>query len=334
MGLSFASSSLASEAPTGPPASTKLKWRMRPAKVERPAEVATASQPAPQPVEPASVPQRKREISGRTSRSKTRDAVMQVSTFSDPDPFGDKAAAKPEEKQEAEAAKPIIEDEPTLPKDEMFDSEPSPLPGPSDRLPEDRSSEDAAPRPPSSTAPLPQGDVLEPDSSAPNSALSCDNNRADCMRGIADLQARGITTIKVGLLIEGTEGEDFPCECKLGREFAPAWEGRHFAPVTFAWKATGVCHKPLYFEDVQLERYGHSWNPVLQPVLSGAHFFASVALWPYHMGLTPPHECIYTLGYYRPGSCAPYMIEAFPLSVRAGLSEAFALTGFAFMLWP
>ena len=53
----------------------------------------------------------------------------------------------------------------------------------------------------------------------------------------------------------------------------------------FTWKASGLCHKPLYFEDVQLERYGHSWNPVVQPFMSAAHFFVSVPLLPYKMGL-------------------------------------------------
>ena len=31
---------------------------------------------------------------------------------------------------------------------------------------------------------------------------------------------------------------------------------------------------------------------------------------------------MYTLGYYRPGSCAPYMLDPLPISVRAGLMEA------------
>jgi hypothetical protein len=292
------------------------------------------------------------EISGRTSRAKTRDAVMRVSSFSEPvnDPFGDSAGKKQEE-----ALKPEASAEPTMPKDE-FESEPSPLPAePRDRSLEplekpldssldspleQRPLDDASPLPPSSTpdtfSPNEPYTPSEPNDSsmAPSSALSCESNLADCRRGIADLQARGISTIKVGLLIEGVEGEDFPCECKLGREFSPPFEPRNFSQVVFHWKATGVCHKPLYFEDAQLERYGHSWNPILQPVMSGAHFFASVAFLPYNIGLNHPQECIYTLGYYRPGSCAPYMIEAIPFSWRASITEALALTGFGFMLWP
>jgi hypothetical protein len=77
-------------------------------------------------------------------------------------------------------------------------------------------------------------------------------------------------------------------------------------PVTdFNWAATGMYHKPLYFEEVNLERYGYTMSPVLQPLISGAHFFATIPVLPYKMTTHPPHECYYTLGHYRPGSCAP-----------------------------
>ena len=92
--------------------------------------------------------------------------------------------------------------------------------------------------------------------------------------------------------------------------------------MTYTWTASGLCHKPLYFEDVQLERYGHMAGPWLQPFASGAHFFLTIPMLPYKMGLEPPNECIYALGYYRPGDCAPYMIDPLPLSVRAALFEA------------
>ena len=37
---------------------------------------------------------------------------------------------------------------------------------------------------------------------------------------------------------------------------------RDWTMTTFTWKASGVCHKTTFFEDVQLERYGHSAGPV------------------------------------------------------------------------
>jgi hypothetical protein len=94
-------------------------------------------------------------------------------------------------------------------------------------------------------------------------------------------------------------------------------------------KASALCHKPLYFEDEQLERYGHSFSPCFQPFISGAHFFCTLPVLPYCMGVEPPCECIYALGHYRPGSCAPYMINPVPLSPRGALIEAGVITGAA-----
>jgi hypothetical protein len=151
----------------------------------------------------------------------------------------------------------------------------------------------------------------------------------DCEDMVAAVRADDITTISLDIRTEGEPGEDYPFECGLGRE---RFEPRRWPQVTYLWKASGLCHKPLYFEQVQVERYGHSWPPVVQPLLSGAHFFASVPLLPYKMGLTTPNECIYTLGHYRPGSCAPYMIEAVPFTWRAAAFEAGAWTGGAFAI--
>jgi len=125
------------------------------------------------------------------------------------------------------------------------------------------------------------------------------------------------------------EAGELPKECSLERD---PYTPRSFAMTTFHWKASGLCHKPLYFEDVQLERYGHSWGPYLQPFVSGAHFFVTLPVLPYKMGMYPPHECMYTLGYYRPGNCAPYMLDPIPLSVRGGLAEAGAVLGAVYLI--
>jgi len=123
--------------------------------------------------------------------------------------------------------------------------------------------------------------------------------------------------------------DELPPECTLGEQ---TYEPRTWAPTTFTWKASGLCHKPLYFEDVHLERYGHSWGPYLQPIISGGHFFLTIPVLPYKMGLYPPTECMYTLGYYRPGSCAPYLLDPLPISVRAGLAQAGVATGLVYAL--
>lgn len=123
--------------------------------------------------------------------------------------------------------------------------------------------------------------------------------------------------------ISASQGE-LPQECGLeNRKFQP----RCWASKTYTWTASGLCHKPLYFEDEQLERYGHACGPLLEPLVSTGKFFLRLPLLPYEMGLYPPNECIYTLGVYRAGDCSPYMFDAIPLSVRASLFEAGALTG-------
>ncbi len=130
----------------------------------------------------------------------------------------------------------------------------------------------------------------------------------------------------IGQITYRTEPEpgELPRDCPLREiEFEP----RHWAQTTFLWKASALCHKPLYFEDVHLERYGHSWGPLLQPVMSGAHFFGNVLALPYKAGMYPPQECMYTLGYYRPGSCAPYMLDPIPISVRGAVVAGGIWTG-------
>ena len=121
-------------------------------------------------------------------------------------------------------------------------------------------------------------------------------------------------------------GDAVPKECRLsGEEFFP---DRDFSQICFMWKASALCHKPLYFEEEALERYGHTLvREEFQPIISGAKFFLTVPLLPYKMGLNPPCECVYTLGHYRPGNCAPYMMDPLPLSVRAGLLQAGAVVG-------
>ncbi|MEX0978878.1 MAG: hypothetical protein WDZ48_08510 [Pirellulales bacterium] len=249
-----------------------------------------------------------------------------------------RSASQPTEAKEPAAtdSQPSEAKEPSSPPGELPIPEPSkPAAEPTPATPaEDLFKDDPIPKPPATELPTPSGDLGRGMATVPGGP-GCKDYDKQCRDSIRELQSRDITTVVVGIVIEGTEGEDFPCDCKLGRDFeAPKYVRRNFAPTLFTWKASGTCHKPLYFEDVQLERYGHSWNPVVQPFVSAAHFFVSVPLLPYKMGLNPPNECMYTLGYYRPGNCAPYMFEPIPLSLRGALFEAAGATAFAFWFWP
>ncbi len=121
-----------------------------------------------------------------------------------------------------------------------------------------------------------------------------------------------------------------PQECLIEQA---AYQERSWDHAKVTWKAPNLCHKPLYFEEVNLERYGHTGGPFLQPVISSAHFFANIAVLPYKMGVHAPNECQYALGYYRPGNCAPWIVPPVPLSLRGGLYQAAAMTG-TFLLIP
>jgi hypothetical protein len=128
--------------------------------------------------------------------------------------------------------------------------------------------------------------------------------------------------------IAPSKGE-VPKECPL---FADGCEPRLWCDSLYLWKASCLCHKPLYFEQMALERYGHTCHPFLQPVISGAHFFGTLPILPYKMGVEEPGECVYALGYCRPGDCAPKMLYPLPLSIRGAVYEAAAVTGLVFLI--
>ena len=102
-------------------------------------------------------------------------------------------------------------------------------------------------------------------------------------------------------------------------------------PQAFTWTTPGFYHNPLYFEEINLERYGHSagWR---QPIASGAHFFGTVAFLPYKMGAYPRCETLYTLGHRRPGNCNPHQYQWVPFSWRGILYQGGATVGGAYYL--
>jgi len=151
----------------------------------------------------------------------------------------------------------------------------------------------------------------------------------NCKNEFAKMKSDRIGDIDLSLHVDGNPGEDFPYECIVGFS---KHQPRQWTQITYNWKASGLCHKPLYFEQVQLERYGHSWGPHFQPIMSGLHFFGTIPILPYKMGIRTPTECVYTLGYYRPGSCAPYMIDPVPFTWRAALFQGGFTTGMIFAI--
>lgn len=97
---------------------------------------------------------------------------------------------------------------------------------------------------------------------------------------------------------------------------------RDWMPLSYSWEAPQLKYNPLYFEDVQLERYGNEVC-ILQPFLSGARFYATLPTLPYQMMSEGNSVChtVYDLGHDRPGNCVPYALEVPPFSWTGSLAS-------------
>jgi hypothetical protein len=119
-------------------------------------------------------------------------------------------------------------------------------------------------------------------------------------------------------------------------EYGPSTDAtfasRDWIGCMYQWEASALYHRPLYFEEVNAERYGYSICPVLQPAVSGAQFFTTVPILPYKMSVQRPRECVYVLGHYRPGSVVPYQFQRLPVDAKAGVVEAGVITGLIFAI--
>lgn len=105
------------------------------------------------------------------------------------------------------------------------------------------------------------------------------------------------------------------------------WNGTNYH-----WSATCMHHRPLYFEEINAERYGYTVSYALQPVISAARFFAAIPALPYKMVVERPRECIHTLGHYRPGSCAPRRCNRPGWSLGASAVETGAIAGLILLI--
>jgi hypothetical protein len=85
----------------------------------------------------------------------------------------------------------------------------------------------------------------------------------------------------------------------------PFSAGSEWMQQGYAWVTPTFYHRPLYFEQPNLERYGLGTKRWLQPVHSAAHFFGSIGAMPYKLLTQHPGERVYTLGNNRPGDCVP-----------------------------
>jgi hypothetical protein len=122
------------------------------------------------------------------------------------------------------------------------------------------------------------------------------------------------------------------CWASVNQTSGPLAGARLWPGYVYHWDATSLCYRPLYFEEINLERYGYGCCACLQPAASAAHFFATVPALPYCMAVDCPCECVYTLGHYRPGSCQPWRRHWPPCDPLAAAAEGGVLTGMIFLI--
>lgn len=101
----------------------------------------------------------------------------------------------------------------------------------------------------------------------------------------------------------------------------------NYIPSTKTWYSPNMVHRPLYFEEPNLERYGNGIGR-FQPVKSGVHFFGSMLFLPYKLGTTDPRTCDYSMGHYRPGDCVPAYRHEINLNAKGMIYEGLALGTF------
>lgn len=148
-----------------------------------------------------------------------------------------------------------------------------------------------------------------------NSLMPLQNRGLNNRVQIVDLSVSGLGT---GQVPQGA-AEQLAVEAAYGRAAA-------FKCVY--WQPSSICHYPLRFEEVMLERHGHVRFGLLQPLASGARFFGTIPMIPYLNTLQPRSEPVYALGNYRPGSCAPMVRDSIPYDAHAAVVEAMAVAGF------
>ena len=100
--------------------------------------------------------------------------------------------------------------------------------------------------------------------------------------------------------------QDIAAVCRAVRD--PVFDNRlmgGWAQFEKHWAATCMHHRPLYFEEVNAERYGYTVGHRVQPFISAGRFLVTIPALPYLMIAHPRNECNFTLGHYRPGDCVP-----------------------------
>jgi hypothetical protein len=109
----------------------------------------------------------------------------------------------------------------------------------------------------------------------------------------------------------------FPDEPIVSRE---RFQSRAFAARAMTVEPNYVLHKPLLFEQPNMERYG--WDlGVISPVVSAGAFFGDVLTLPYHLGEEICRGPQTSAGKCLPGDPVPYLLYPPGLSLKGAIAE-------------
>lgn len=101
---------------------------------------------------------------------------------------------------------------------------------------------------------------------------------------------------------------------------------RDFPPTQAIERASYVVYQPLYFQQINAERYG--WDlGIFQPVVSAGQFYGDVLLFPYKFAANPPWHCDTNVGYALPGDPEPLRFLTTPFSWRGVAAQAGVAVG-------
>lgn len=148
--------------------------------------------------------------------------------------------------------------------------------------------------------------------------------------GRIDLPPLRAVTIETDSIGNGSTPKPFDTQGKdPGQNLIeePSQRGPGWAWSNYEFAAANTFSHPLYFEDVMLERHGHERFPLLQPMVSGARFFATVPMLPYLMTVRNPCDYEYKMGHFRTGDPVHPYFQRPPYVGRAAAVEALWITG-------
>ena len=117
---------------------------------------------------------------------------------------------------------------------------------------------------------------------------------------------------------------DFPDEDTI--RIRTSLEARKFGSMQATQVASYVVYQPLYFQQINHERYGWELG-VFQPLVSTGQFYADVLMFPYKFAANPPWHCDANVGYALPGDPEQLRFLTPPFSWRGVVGQTGAMIG-------